>query len=94
MSVLLGIGVLVTGYYGMNIPRLETVLHNDRISLRSLVLTSIMAIASLWSVAYIIGSNWLDYRASIFPHRYRRPLTPKSLRELRRNDTAEGDTAK
>jgi hypothetical protein len=41
-----------------------------------------MAAASLWFVVYIIGLNWLDYRASIFPHRYRRPLTPKSLRAI------------
>jgi hypothetical protein len=94
MSVLLGIGALVTGYYGMNIPHLEAVLHNDRISLWSLVLTSIMAVASLWFVVYIIASNWVDYRASIFPHRYRRPLTPKTLRELRRDDPGEGETAK
>jgi hypothetical protein len=64
----------------MNIPHLETVLHNDRISFWSLVLTSILAVASLWFVFYIVGSNWLDYRASILPHRYRRPLTPKTLR--------------
>jgi hypothetical protein len=93
MSVLLGIGALVTGYYGMNIPYLETVLHNDRISFWSLLLTSIMAVASLWFVFYIVGSNWTDYRASVFPHRYRRPLTPKSLRELRRYDQEEGQTA-
>ena len=92
MSVLLGIGALVTGYYGMNIPHLEAVLHNDRISFWSLLLTSIMAVASLWFVFYIVGSNWLDYRASILPHRYRRPLTPKTLRELRRYDQEEGET--
>ena len=93
MSVLLGIGALVTGYYGMNIPHLEAVLHNDRISFWSLVLTSMMAVASLWFVFYIVASNWLDYRASILPHRYRRPLTPKTLRELRRYDQVEGETA-
>ena len=52
-----------------------------------------MAVASLWFVFYIVGSNWLDYRASILPHRYRRPLTPKTLRELRRYDQQEGETA-
>ena len=93
MSMLLGIGALVTGYYGMNIPHLENVLHNDHISFWSLVLTSIMAAASLWFVVYIIGSNWLDYRASIFPHRYRRPLTAKSLRELRRDGHEAGESA-
>ena len=93
MSVLLGIGALVTGYYGMNIPDLGTVLQKHLTSLWSLVLTSIMAVASLWFVVYIIGSNWLDYRASIFPHRYRRPLTPKSLRELRSDAPGEGKRA-
>ena len=66
-------------------------LHNDRISFWSLVLTSMAAVASLWFVFYIVGSNWLDYRASILPHRYRRPLTPKTLRELRRYDQEEGE---
>jgi hypothetical protein len=83
MSVILGIGALVTGYFGMNIPHLETILHSNAVSLSTLVLTSLMAVASLWFVVYIIVSNWLDYRASIFPHRYRRPLAAKSLRRLR-----------
>ena len=83
----------MTGYYGMNIPDLGTVLQKHLTSLWSLVLTSIMAVASLWFVVYIIGSNWLDYRASIFPHRYRRPLTPKSLRELRSDAPGEGKRA-
>jgi hypothetical protein len=92
MSVLLGIGALVTGYFGMNIPHLETVLKNDLTSFWTLVLTSIMAVVSLWFVVYVIGSNWLDYRASILPHRYRRPLTPKTLRELRRYGQDEQET--
>ncbi len=94
MSVLLGIGALVTGYLGMNIPDLATLLQNHLTSLWSLVLTSILAVASLWFVVYIIGSNWLDYRASILPHLFRRPLTPKSLRELRRYDPEVTETPK
>jgi hypothetical protein len=90
MSVLLGIGALVTGYFGMNIPHLEDLMKNERISFWTLVLTSLMTVASLWFVIYIISSNWLDYRASILPHRYRRPLTPKSLRQLRRSGNGEG----
>ena len=39
MSVLLGIGALVTGYYGMNIPHLEDLLKNERTSFWSLVMT-------------------------------------------------------
>ena len=85
MSVLLGIGALVTGYYGMNIPDLGTFLQKHLTSIWSLILTSIMAAASLWFVLYIIVSNWTDYRASILPHSYRRPLSPKTLRELRRD---------
>ncbi len=84
MSVLLGIGALVTGYFGMNIPHLEALMHNETTSFWTLIATSVMAVASLWFVVYIIGSNWLDYRASILPHRYRRPLTVKALRDLRR----------
>jgi hypothetical protein len=84
MSVLLGIGALITGYFGMNIPNLEDIMKNEIVSKWTLVLTSLMTVASLWFVAYIIVSNWLDYRASIFPHRYRRPLSPKALRQLRR----------
>ena len=94
MSVLLGIGALVTGYLGMNIPDLATLLQNHAASWGSLVLTSLMAVASLWFVVYIIGSNWLDFRASILPHLFRRPLTPKTLRELRRYDAEVAETAK
>jgi hypothetical protein len=91
MSVLLGIGALVTGYFGMNIPHLEELLKNDRTSFWTLVLTSLLGVASLWFVVYIIGSNWLDYRASILPHRYRRPLTAKALRELRRYGNGDAE---
>lgn len=40
----------------------------------------------------IVASNWLDYRASILPHRYRKPLAPKSLRRLRRYDNEGGQS--
>jgi len=83
MSVILGIGALVTGYHGMNIPHLATLLQRNALSIWSLVLTSLLAEASLWFIVYIVASNWLDYRSSIFPNRYRRPLPPKSLRRLR-----------
>jgi CorA-like Mg2+ transporter protein len=83
MSMILGIGALITGYYGMNIPHLATALQNGRFSIWSIVGTSLMALASLYFIFYVIGSNWMDYRASILPHLYRRPLTPKALRQLR-----------
>ncbi len=83
MSVILGIGALITGYYGMNIPHLATLLQRNSLSILSLVLTSLLAIASLWFIVYIVLSNWLDYRASIFPNRYRKPQPPRSLRRLR-----------
>jgi hypothetical protein len=89
MSVILGIGALVTGYYGMNIPHLATLLQNGGTSLWSLVATSLMAVVSLWFICYVVGSNWLDYRASILPHLFRRPLTPKNLRQLRRSGNRE-----
>jgi hypothetical protein len=42
MSVILGIGALVTGYYGMNIPRLATMLMHGAVSIcRRLVKTGI-----------------------------------------------------
>ncbi len=90
MSVILGIGALVTGYYGMNIPHLTNWLQKAAASFWSLAATSLMALASLWFIFYVVGSNWLDYRASILPHLFRRPLTPKSLRELRRYSKEEG----
>lgn len=94
MSVILGIGALVTGYFGMNIPSLETLLQNGALSIMSLVLTSLMAAASLSFIVYIVASNWLDYRASIMPRRYRKPLTRVSLRGLRRYDRGEEQTPK
>jgi CorA-like Mg2+ transporter protein len=90
MSVLLGIGALVTGYFGQNIPHLEDLMKNAGMSFWTLILTTLMAVASLWFVVYIITSNWMDYRASILPHRYRRPLTPKTLRQLRRSGNGDG----
>ena len=89
MSVILGIGALVTGYFGMNIPHLATLLQNGRASIWSLLLTSLMAAASLWFIVYIVASNWLDYRSSIMPRRYRKPLTRVSLRKLRRYDSGD-----
>ena len=83
MSMILGVGALITGYYGMNIPHLTTLLQSSRISIWSLILTSVMAVASLWFIVYVVASNWLDYRASILPHRYRKPLRRISLRSLR-----------
>lgn len=94
MSVILGIGALVTGYYGMNIPHLATLLQNDATSVWSLVLTSLMAVASLWFIFYIVASNWLDYRASILPHRYRKAVGRVSLRGLRRHDESNLRTPK
>jgi hypothetical protein len=94
MSVILGVGALVTGYYGMNIPHLATLLQNGKTSVWSLVLTSLMAVASLWFIFYIVASNWLDYRASILPHRYRKAIGTVSLRGLHRYDEANLGTSK
>jgi CorA-like Mg2+ transporter protein len=90
MSVILGIGALVTGYFGMNIPHLATILSISRFSLWTLVATTFMSILSLWFIFYVVGSNWRDYRASILPHLFRRPLSPKNLRQLRRSGNGEG----
>lgn len=90
MSVILGIGALVTGYFGMNIRHLLGFLDTKLGSAGALLLTTLMAFASLWFIVYIVASNWLDYRASILPHRYRKPLAPKSLRRLRRYDNEGG----
>ncbi len=81
IDVILGIGALVTGYYGMNIPILGDVLKSDTLSLTSMVLTSLMTIASVGFIVYIVAFNWVDYRASILPHRYRKPLGTNSLRQ-------------
>jgi hypothetical protein len=89
MSVILGIGALVTGYYGQNIPHITNWLQNSHASFWSLVATSIMAIASIVLIVYVVGSNWTDYRASLLPHTFRKPLSSKMLRQLRRYDTRE-----
>ena len=81
IDVILGIGALVTGYYGMNIPLLGDVLKSGTLSLTSLVVTSLMTIASVAFIVYIVAFNWVDYRASILPHRYRKSLGSNSLRQ-------------
>jgi hypothetical protein len=86
MSVILGIGALVTGYYGQNIPHLTNWLTHNAPSLWSLIATSIMALASIALIVYVVGTNWRDYRASILPNVFRKPLTAKMLRQLRRYD--------
>ena len=93
IDILLGIGALVTGYYGMNIPHLGDVLKNNSLSLWSLVATSLLTIASVTFVVYIVGFNWLDYRASLLPHRYRKSLTTNSLRQLRHYQGENGNPA-
>jgi hypothetical protein len=82
MSVILGVGALVTGYYGMNTPHLEKLLSNTWLSVISLVGASILTVASLSFITYIVVSNWVDYRASILPHHYRKSDRPNSLRRL------------
>jgi hypothetical protein len=82
MSVILGVGALVTGFYGMNLPHLGEVVKVEWISALSLAATFAMTIASIAFIVYIIVSNWIDYRSSIFPHRYRRAERPNSLRRL------------
>jgi len=67
MSVILGIGVLVTGYLGMNIPHLATLLQNGAVSTWSLFIDFLDGAASLWFIVYIVGSNWLDYRPASCP---------------------------
>ena len=82
LSMILGIGALVTGYYGMNIPKLAAVLGNALFAEISFVATLIMTLLSLALIVYIVVSNWGDYRASLLPHRFRRPLPEKSMRRL------------
>jgi hypothetical protein len=81
IDVILGIGALITGYYGMNIPVLGDLLKSDTLSLTSMVLTSLMTIASVAFIVYIVAFNWVDYRASILPHRSRKPFGANGLRQ-------------
>ena len=82
LSMILGIGALVTGFYGMNIPHLTNVLGNGIISKISFGATLLMTVCSLALIIYIVVANWVDYRVSLLPHRFRRPLPDKSLRRL------------
>jgi Mg2+ and Co2+ transporter CorA len=82
LSMILGVGALVTGFYGMNIPHLATALTNGRYSLASFVATLIMTLLSLAFIVYIVAANWVDYRSSVLPHHFRRPLPEKSLRRF------------
>ncbi len=81
IDVILGIGALITGYYGQNIPVLEDALKNNSLSLTSMLLTSVMTISSVAFIVYIVAFNWVDYRASILPHLYRKPLGTNTLRQ-------------
>lgn len=91
ISILLGVGALVTGYYGMNIPHLADVLKSNTLSIWSLVGTSLLTIAPVTFIVYIVGFNWLDYRASLLPHRYRKSLSTNSLRQLRHSQGQSED---
>lgn len=91
ISIILGIGALVTGYYGMNIPHLGEFLKSNALSLSSLIATSLLTIASVTFIIYIVGFNWVDYRASLLPHRYRKSLRTNSLRKLRHYECESED---
>jgi CorA-like Mg2+ transporter protein len=83
LSVILGIGALITGFYGMNVPLLEELLHNGIASRMSLLVTAFMTLTSVSFIIYIVFSNWKDYRVSLLPRRFRRSSTPNSFRRLR-----------
>lgn len=93
ISVILGVGALVTGYYGMNVPHLEGLLQHSIFSFVSLALTSLMALASLSFILYIVVFNWVDYRSSLLPHHSRKSLTTKSLRQLRHFEHEDDEDA-
>jgi hypothetical protein len=82
LSMILGIGALVTGFYGMNIPHLSSALNNGAFSKASLAATGIMTVLSLSLIVYIVASNWVDYRSSLLPTYFRRPLPNSSLRRV------------
>ena len=82
LSMILGIGALGTGFYGMNIPHLSSLLNNGAFSKASLTATGIMTVLSLSLIVYIVASNWVDYRASLLPASFRRPLPNTSLRRM------------
>jgi hypothetical protein len=82
LSMILGIGALVTGFYGMNIPNLGSILANPLVGKISFAATLIMTVLSLTLIVYIVVSNWVDYRSSLIPNRFRRPLPERSFRRL------------
>ena len=82
LSMILGLGALVTGYYGMNIPHLASILNVAAFSKLSFVATLIMTLLSLALIGYIVAANWIDYRSSLVPHQLRRPIPRKSLRRI------------
>jgi hypothetical protein len=82
LSMILGLGALVTGFYGMNIPHLATILGNAGFSQISFVATVVMTLLSLGLIGYILVANWIDYRSSLIPNHLRRTLPRKSLRRI------------
>jgi hypothetical protein len=80
--MVLGVGALVTGFFGMNIPHLTSALNNVTLSRISLAATFVMTLLSLSLIGYIVAANWIDYRSSLVPHQMRRPLARTSLRRV------------
>lgn len=82
LSMILGGGAMITGYFGMNFGREFEALFFQGEKLKGLHYTSVIAVTllvagSLLFATYLVAANWSDYRKILLPSRRD---TPESLR--------------
>jgi hypothetical protein len=85
MSMILGGGAMVTGFFGMNFGRdFETVFFNPTGSTwahkLAIAAVSLLTIGSLAFGIYMVVANWADYKIILLPARWRHRLQQSSLR--------------
>jgi hypothetical protein len=85
MSVVVGGGALITGFFGQNIPSLLKGMEKWEFSVAAYLFTAVLTLASIALIVYIVTSNWMDYRASLFAQS--RSTKRTSLRRTARHAT-------
>lgn len=73
LSLILGAGAVVTGFFGMNFQGIfsktlfEPTTHPLPLHLAAIVFVTLFAVGALSFGAYLVMSNWPDYRESLLP---------------------------
>lgn len=94
LSMILGGGAMVTGFFGMNFGRrFEQIFFNPSGNTWAhdfaVWAVSVLAVGSLAFATYLVAANWADYKIILLPKRWRKRLQQGSLR--RTPDWAEDD---